>query len=581
MAEFDLIIEGGTIYDGTRFPAYVADIGIADGIITRIGNLTEEAAASRIDARGLNVAPGHIDVHTHFDGQVFWDPTCSCAGENGITTVLMANCGFGFAPCRPEDRQRAMEMMETTEQIPVPQLLAALPWDWVTFPEFLASLARTPKSVNATTYIPLNPLMIFVMGIEGAKTRRPTRDEIEQMKALISEAMDAGAVGLSLSSMGHVNNHVDFDGSPMPTDRANIEDICEIVKVFRERNEGIIQVISQIGPSGDSELSVRVAEASGRPILHNVFSTSRYRPNAHKDSMAWLDGVLAKGLTMYPMAAAHRAWTEQDFWNSPGNAPDSIPVHRLLTIESPTLEQKMAHATDPAYRERFRAEYRPELLDAIGGGLENYQIVSMGRDKPDHPWLGWTVGEVAAERGVPISDAYLDLAIETEFKLVLKTPSTAKDPKMVAELISHSHVLPGTSDGGAHTKIFSGGAWATDLLLGMVREHKFKTLEEMHYRLAYQPARAIGLRDRGALLEGMAADILVYDLDKLFFDESGYEVAFDMPNGDWRRKIRAGGYEWIIVNGTVTFHRDNFAGTTPGQMLRITENRRKRILLEA
>jgi hypothetical protein len=296
----------------------------------------------------------------------------------------MGNCGFGFAPCRSDDRARAMLMMQTTEQIPAPQLKTGLPWDWQTFPEFIASLKRIPKAVNATMFMPLNPLMIYAMGLEAAKTRRPTASEIARMQTLISEAMDAGACGLSISAMGTVNNHVDIDGTPMPTDVMHIDDMCKLVEVFKERGDGVIQVISQIGPVGDSSVSIRLGQASGRPILHNVFSTSDYTPDLHKKSMAWLSKVNRDGVLMYAATVVNRSWNEVDFWNSPGCAMDALAAHRELT-GAPTIEAKQALLESPAYRDvggkicrtvlgryrRRRAETHQRCLSRSGARLRS------------------------------------------------------------------------------------------------------------------------------------------------------------------------------------------------------------------
>jgi N-acyl-D-aspartate/D-glutamate deacylase len=414
--------------------------------------------------------------------------------------------------------------------------------------------------------------MVYVMGIEGAKTRRPTAAEIARMRDLVTEAMDAGACGLSVSSMGTVNNHVDIDGTPMPTDVMHIDDLCEIVNVFRERGEGIIQVISQIGPVGDSEISIRLGEASGRPVLHNVFSTSDYTPDLHRKSMAWLDNVNARGIQMYAATVVNRSWNEVDFWNSPGCSMDALAAHRELTV-SPTLEAKQALARSEEYRRRFRDSYDPVMFEATAGGLERYAVVTLGVNAPSaNRYIGRSLGDIAESEAKSVVDVYLDLALESRFDLVLKTPAVAaRDPAKTVELISHSHVLAGASDGGAHTKIWSGGCWTTDLMLWLVKENPLMTPEQMHYGLSYQPARVLGLRDRGALLEGMAADILVYSLDELFFDRSVYEVVHDMPNGDWRRKARAGGYRWIVVNGEITFSKDVRTNTTPGRYLRVAQ----------
>ena len=564
MSGFDLVIKNGTIIDGTRFPRFKSDIGVKDGRIAKIGFIADTGSARIIDANGQIVAPGHIDTHTHYDAQIFWDPTCSNAGENGITTVVTGNCGFGFAPVRVEDRDRAMLMMETTEQIPAIQMQTALPWSWETFPEFVEALRKTPKSVNLQMFMPLNALMFYVMG-EAAKHRRPTTEEMTTIKRLINEAMDAGACGLSLSFMGRENNHVDVDGSPMPTDIMDREDAFEMASALKDRNEGIIQVISQIGPVGDRSISEGLAKASGRPILHNVFSVSEYTPDLHRKSQEWLDEMNAQdGVTMYAATVICRAWNETDLFNSPGCSLDALDTYRELTF-CKTPEEKMAKLQDPEFRRRFNDSYTPVMFEATLGGLEGYTVIGMGGGSNDpHGRMGRTIGEMAREQAKSEVDIFIDLCIESDLRIEFKTPGIAVDPVKAAELLDHSHVLAGASDGGAHTKNFSGGQWTTDLLLWLVRENPLTTLEEMHYRLAYQPARTMGIKDRGALLEGMAADLLVYDLNELYFDQTRFDVLHDQPGGDWRRKARAGGYHYIFVNGEMTFERDRRTGAVPG-----------------
>lgn len=566
MAQYDLLIRNGTVIDGTRFPRFRADIGIRDGRIAEIGQLRAATAERVIDASGLIVAPGHIDSHTHYDAQIFWDPTCSNAGENGVTTVVTGNCGFGFAPCHVPDRDRYMRMMETTEQVPHVQMKHALPWSWETFPEFVAALERAHKAVNLMMFMPLNALMFYVMG-EAAKTRRPTPAEMARMKALLGEAMDAGACGLSLSFMGSVNNHVDVDGSPMPTDVMAMEDAYELSTVLRDRGDGIIQVISQIGPVGDRRISEGLAKASGRPILHNVFSVSEFTPGLHRDSMNWLSRMNEDGLPIYAATVVTRAWNEVDLFQSPGCSLDALDVYRELTFTE-TADAKKTLLASPEFRRRFNDAYNPVMFEATAGSIEDYTIISLGTGANDeHGLIGRTLGEIARERGRSAVDTFIDVVLETDLRVELKSPGIAIDAHKVAELLAHPHVLAGASDGGAHTKNFSGGQWTTDLLLWLVKENGLASLEEMHYRLAYQPARVMGLKDRGALLEGMAADILIYDLDDLYFDRTRFDVVHDQPGGDFRRKARAGGYRWIVVNGEITFDGANYTGAHPGHYL--------------
>ena len=569
METFDIVIRNATVIDGTRRPRYGADVGVRNGRIERIGDLAGARAATVLDAEDRIVAPGFVDNHTHYDAQIFWDPTCSNAGENGITTVVMGNCGFGFAPVRPQDRDRAMIMMETTEQVPATRMRHALPWSWESLPELVTALERTPKAVNCLMFMPLNLLMMYVMGVEAAKTRRPTPGEIGRMKALLHEAMNAGACGLSLTWMGRVNNHVDIDGTPVPTDIMSADDACEIASVLRERGDGIIECISQIGPYGDRSISERLARETGRPVLHNVFSVSDLTPDLHLRSMDWLTKLNAEGVPIWAETVVTRAWNEVDLFNSPGSALDALDTYRELTV-SRTREAKRAKLLDPDFCRRFRETYDPVMFEATGGDIRKYVVIGMGKSANAASYLGRSLGEIAGAENKAVTDVFVALALESDLEIELRTPGIASNPKLVAELLSHPNVLAGTSDGGAHTKNFSGGQWTTDLLLWLTQEHALFSLEEMHYRLSAQPAAVIGLKDRGILAEGMAADLVVYSPDELYIDQSHYLKLNDQPGGDWRRKAKAGGYRWIIVNGRITFDGDKPTGATPGTYLRVT-----------
>ena len=245
MADYDIIIKGGTVVDGTRTPRYVSDIAIKDGKIAQIGGLKGKTAERVHDAAGRIVAPGFVDLHTHYDAQIFWDPYCTLSGWHGVTSVALGNCGFGFAPSRAEDRDRAMLGMTRNEAIPYDAMKAGMPWDWVTFPEFIDSLTRTPKGVNCLTYVPLTPLYAWVMGWEEAKKRRPTEAELEEMCRLIHEAMDAGACGWSAQVLGPKSIQRDYDGTPMVTDLLSEHEILTFAKVLAERDEGFIGAVNR------------------------------------------------------------------------------------------------------------------------------------------------------------------------------------------------------------------------------------------------------------------------------------------------------------------------------------------------
>src|ERR1700720_3644264 len=249
MAEFDILIKGGTVVDGTRLPRYRADVAVKDGRVVQIGGIRNGAgSADRVlDAGGLIVAPGFVDLHTHYDAQIQWDPYCTISGWHGVTSVVLGNCGFGFAPVRPEFRERSMLTMTRTEAIPYDAMKSGMAWDWETVPQYLDSLDRAPKGVNCIQYMPTASLMTYVMGLDAAKTRPATESERAAMRRLLAEGMDAGLSGFSIQRLGPDSTQADFDGSPMVTDTMCDEDILNLARVLRERDEGFVQITQATG----------------------------------------------------------------------------------------------------------------------------------------------------------------------------------------------------------------------------------------------------------------------------------------------------------------------------------------------
>jgi N-acyl-D-aspartate/D-glutamate deacylase len=571
MAEFDTLIRGGSIVDGTGIPRFTADLAIRGGRIAEIGRVDAARAERVLDADGLIVAPGSVDLHTHYDAQIQWDPWCTISGWHGVTTVVLGNCGFGFAPVRPEDRELAMRTMARTEAIGLDAMRTGMLWDWESFPDWLDSLERIPKGVNCLSYASILPILYFVMGVEAAKSRTPTSSEQARIDALIDEAMDVGACGWSMQRMGAQTAQTDFDGTPMATDTMAEADVLALAEVLGRRGEGFIQITQVSEQKLKDNLAVveRIAATSGRPVLFNVVQAVNDYPDLHRRYMDWLADCHRRGLPVYGQGVTVRQpfHVMLEDWN----LFDMAPTWNASLQGS--IEEKMRNLRDPERRRQMIEEYDSGIipLSMLGGGVDDYII----EDAPDAPAIdavaGQRLGDVAAARGLHPVECLFELSLESGLKTSFLTKSASGDnPEHVAELLSSPYIMAGVSDGGAHAKFTVGGAYPTDLLEWLVREQGAISTELAHHKLAWLPARAAGLQDRGGLIEGMAADVIVYDATRIRRapDWTSAEVVHDQPAGEWRRIQKAEGYHWTLVNGETTFEADRGTGATPGRLLR-------------
>jgi len=571
MAEFDLHIKGGTVVDGTRVPRFRGDVWIKDGAIAQIGGRAPGFAKETIDADGLIVAPGFVDLHTHYDAQIRWDPYCTISGWHGVTSLVLGNCGFGFAPVKPDFRERSMLTMTRTEAIPYAAMKTGMSWDWETIPQYLDSLTRAPKGVNCIQYMPTASLMIYVMGLDAAKSRPATEAERTEMRRLLAEGLDAGLCGFSIQRLGRHSGQADYDGSPMVTDTMADEDILNLARVLHERDEGFIEITQATGHiKEDLAFVAKLAETAQRPILFQAITASPSNPDIHRKSLAWVEKMRARGLPVFGQGGTVRsgfAFT-LEHWNL---YDVSAAWRDLLTG---TKEERAAKMRIPAMREAAKSERAMYALDknapGIGGRLPKL-IVQWVENNPElEKYVGKSLGAIAQEEGRHPVDVMLDLALATDLKAEFLQPEPKFNAEFNAEIINNSmFTFPGVSDGGAHTKFFTGGAFTTDFLRWLVRDEGRITLEEAHYRLSALPAHAAGFRDRGVLREGAAADVVVYDLNGLGVEPDWIgEDVHDLPGGEWRRVQRPKGYRSIIVNGVETFAEGKCTGATPGKLLR-------------
>ena len=562
MAVYDRLIRGGVVFDGTRVPRYRADVAIRDGVIAEIGRIPAGDAREVLDADGLHVAPGFIDLHTHYDAQVFWDPYCTLSGWHGITSAAIGNCGFGFAPVRPEERERAMLSMTRVEAIPLASMQEGMPWDWVSFPEFLDSVERTPKAINLLPYVPVGPLLIWVLGFEDAKAgRRPTDAEHAELCRLLHEAMDAGGCGWSAQRMlptGPAAVQRDFDGTAMPTDVMHDDTCRAFARVLGERNEGFMQMLLVSGDNRrDRAFYEEMAELSGRPMLMNVVQAFDHRPDIHRRVLAWLESCRERGVRVIGQGLTTDAgfnFTFED-WNL---FDDSEPWCEATTGSREERKRKLA---DPARRPALR----DRLPITATGPLPDIVIVGPKLEK-NARWEDHTLAIAGEKMGKHPVDVMLDMAVEEDLATEFFAAPPNGDVGHLREIVANPYVLFGVSDGGAHTKFLTAGRYPTETLCKIVREHEMSSLEEAHWRLSALPAMVAGFEGRGVLRKGAPADVVVYDYEGLKVLPA--EVAHDLPGGEWRRIQRAEGYRYVLVNGEVTIRDDRETGASPGRLLR-------------
>ena len=574
MADYDIIIKGGTIVDGLRTPRYIGDLAVKDGKIAKIGGLRRASADRVLDAKGLIVAPGVVDLHTHYDAQIQWDPYCSVSSWHGATSVVIGNCGFGFAPCAPNDsdRDRLMLSMTRNEAIPYDAMKQGMLWDWESFPEFLDSLDRIPKAVNVLSYVPLSPIYAWVMGYDEAKKRRPTETEMAEMCRLLEDGLDAGGCGWSAQVLGPDSVQRDYDGTPMLTDLMTDDELVAFARVLGERDEGSIElaysdttVAEMIAdlPASTKKLFERVAEASNRPVIHQAVMSFDNDSNQHRSRLRWLEDCANRNVRVYGQGLTLRAGLELTFedWN----LFDDTPTWREVTLGS--VEERKAKMESPETRAALKAEWdsglRPTAV--IPEGLTAMKVQGVGRSDFEH-YIGLTIEGIAEQEGKHPIDALLDIVVADDLYTEFYAPSGRHNAEYVGEIANSPYAIPGASDGGAHVKFSPGGIYSTDLLTWLVRDEATVTLEEAHFKLSYLPAFMGGFKDRGFLREGAPADIIVYDLDRLELRPP--EIAHDLPDGDWRRVQRVNGYRWIMVNGQVTIEDGIPTGVHSGKLLR-------------
>ncbi|WP_299016211.1 amidohydrolase family protein [uncultured Caulobacter sp.] len=564
---YDLVLRGGTVFDGSGAPGVVADVGVRDGRIAALGRGLA-AGAEEIDARGRIVTPGFVDIHTHYDGQATWGERMTPSSGHGVTTVVMGNCGVGFAPCRPEDHDRLIRLMEGVEDIPFPVLTEGLPWSWESFPDYLDVLAGRAFDVDIAAQLPHAALRVYVMGERGANREPATAADIAAMAALARRAVEAGALGFSTS---RTLNHRTSDGQPTPTLTAGEDELTGIAMGLAAAGRGVLQVVSDFFPDGATELAMlrRIVERSGRPLSFSLVQSPK-APEGWKAMLAGLSAAVDAGLPMKAQVCGRPVGVLFGLQLTL-NPFSQNPV--FAELKDMPLADKVAALSDPSFRARLLAHDADAKGPFAGSALRAWDNLFPMDDEPDYePTADRTVAAIAAREGRDPAVVALDALLANDGRGMLYHPflnyaDGSLDPSFA--MLSHRDTVPGLSDGGAHVGMICDGSFPTSNLIHWTRDRTRGprlALETMIARQTRDTAQAVGLFDRGLIAPGYRADLNVIDYEGLKLEAP--KVAYDLPAGGRRLVQRAHGYVATIVGGVVTQRDGEPTGVLPGRLVR-------------
>ena len=549
----EILIRNGTVIDGTGAPARRADVAIADGKIVPVAG----TARKTIDAEGMVVAPGFIDPHTHYDAQICWDGAATPSSWHGVTTVVMGNCGVGIAPCRPGSREVAMRDLVNVEAIPFEVLKAGITWDWETFPEYMEAAQKRRPSLNLAFLAPLTPFRHYVMG-EASMERAARPEEIENIKSLLGEAIDAGAFGFSSTLL---NQHLGYAGRPLACRNASREELKAYCNVLRDRGKGAIEyaMTRQIAVMEPPEVDLLefMLDESRRPVTFIAMFDRDDLPEAARETMRRVKPLIAKGARPQtsPLPLTRELVMRSPF------AFAAFPSWKRLFEDTSKAAQAGVYG-DRAFRESFRQDLKRPASFADWARITLHEVKS-GRLKGLE---GKTVAEIAKERGVDGVDALLDVTLEDDLENEFTVQSWNTRVDRMAELLNDPSVLLGLGDGGAHLDMLCDSGYPTYVLGTWVRERRVLTLEEAVRRMTSDPADFFGIRDRGRLKTGMAADIVIFD-PQTVGSAPRPERWTDLPAGGKRMVKRSSGIHMTLVNGEVTWQDGALTGARAGCVL--------------
>ena len=564
----DLIIRGGTLVDGTGAPARIADVAIYNGIVTEVGAVTG-TAKREIDATGLVVTPGWVDIHTHYDGQVTWDPLISPSCWHGVTTVVMGNCGVGFAPARPDKHDWLISLMEGVEDIPGAALAEGIEWNWETFPEYMDSLDRQKRVLDVATQVPHGSVRAYVMGERGARNEAATDEDIAAMAEIVQEGIAAGALGFSTS---RTMLHLSKDGEPVPGTFANKAELMGIGRALGKAGHGVFEMASDMTPAEEEFNWMKELSAeTGLPVTYALLQ-SPVEPEKWRDMLRLTDEARKQGANVTAQIACRPTGMVLG-WQS--------TVHPFIThpayheIAALPFAQRLEKLKDPEVRARIVAD-KPREFGPLGSiltkGFDRMFRLENGATLEYEPRAEDSVAALAERTGADPAGIVYDMLMEKDGRGYVYLPLlnySLFNFDHIREMMRHPATVLSLSDGGAHCGVICDASFPTYMLTHWVRDRSRGPrlpLEEVVRMQTHDTARLYGLNDRGVVAPGMKADLNVIDLDKLRI--LAPEMVFDLPAEGRRMIQRAEGYRATIVNGAVTFENGEATGEMPGRLIR-------------
>ena len=568
MSDFDIVIRGGTLYDGSGKDPVQADVAIKDGVIVAVGTISGEGA-EEIDARNKIVTPGFVDVHTHYDGQITWENRLKPSSDHGVTTVVMGNCGVGFAPVKPGDHQLMIKLMEGVEDIPEVVMVEGVPFNWETFPEYLDALEKRESDIDFAAQLPHSPLRVYVMGERGANLEPPTDDDLSEMRRLTKEAIEAGALGVTTSRS---YAHQFRDGRPAPSVNTEEQEILALAAGLRDAGKGVFQMVPSYDVTATERMHLLndIARTSGRPVSF-TFMQSPKGPEDWKEMLAGLDKAKEEGLEIrgqiIPRPTGALLGLELSMHPFCFN-----PSYR--EIADLPLDEKVERMRDPEFRKKLIAETADDpqaFFLYVIGDLDSMFV--LGSPPNYNPRSDESIGARARAMGVDPRQLMYDALLQREGREVLYRPMGNSEGEKFESagrfLVKNDRTFPALGDGGAHYSMICDAAYTTYFLTYWSRDAKDEKTIELPYairKLTFEPANAVGLKDRGMVKAGYKADLNVIDLDRLHLYAP--HVAYDLPTGGRRLSQRADGYEATIVSGIVTYRNGKSTGALPGRLVR-------------